>query len=259
MAPRTVRAAPWEQIDVDLIGPWSVDVRTGNSYEFMALTCIDRVTGLAELIRIDDKTAQHVAAKFDELWLSRYPRPYSCCHDNGGEFVGWEFQQLLADFGIKDVPTTSRNPASNGICERMHQTVGNVIRTLVHENKPRTLKHAQIIIDQALATASHAVRTNVNQATGYSPGALAFHRDMLLNVPLVVDLMAVRDRRQARVDRDLLRANARRSAFDYKAGDKVLKQLHAPAKLGARWEGPFPIQRVHVNGNVTIALRPGVP
>ena len=70
MAPRTVRAAPWEQVDVDLIGPWTVDVRTGNSYKFMALTCIDRVTGLSELIRIDDKTAQHVAAKFDELWIS---------------------------------------------------------------------------------------------------------------------------------------------------------------------------------------------
>ena len=24
MAPRTVRAAPWEQVDVDLIGPWTV-------------------------------------------------------------------------------------------------------------------------------------------------------------------------------------------------------------------------------------------
>ena len=24
------------------------------------------------------------------------------------------------------------------------------------------------------------------------------------------------------------------------------------------WEGPYPIKRVHVNGNVTIALKPGV-
>ena len=258
LAPRVVRAAPWEQVDVDLIGPWSVDVRTGSAYEFMALTCIDRVTGLAELIRIDDKTAHHVASKFDECWLSRYPRPMMCCHDNGGEFTGWEFQQLLADFGIKDVPTTSRNPASNGICERMHQTVGNVVRTLIHENKPRTLKHAQTVIDQALASASHAVRTNVNQATGYTPGALAFHRDMLLNIPLVVDLLDVRAKRQLRVDRDLMRANARRSAFDYKQGDHVLKQRHDRTKLGERWDGPYPIKRVHVNGNVTIALKPGV-
>ena len=232
LAPQVARAAPWEQVNIDLIGPWSVDVRTGSSYEFMALTCIDCVTCLAELIRIDDKTAQHVATKFDECWLSRHPRPMMCCHDNGGEFTGWEFQQPLADFGIKDVPTTSLNPASNGICERMHQTVGNVMRTLVHKNRPRTLKHAQIVIDQGLASASHAVRTNVNQTTGYTPGALAFHRDMLLNIPLVVDLLDVRAKRQLRVDHDLLRANARRSAFDYKQGGQFLKQRHDRTKLG---------------------------
>ena len=166
------------------------------------------------MICIDGKTAMNVAAKFDECWLSKYPRPITCCHNNGGEFTGWEFQQLLADFGIKDVPTTSHNPASNGICEHMHQTVGTVVRTLVHENKLRTLKQAQVVIDQALASALHAVRTNVNQATGYAPGALAFHWDMLLNIPLVVDLLDIWAKRQMSVDRDLLRANARRSAFD---------------------------------------------
>ena len=58
---------------VDLVGPWTVNVRTGSSYAFMAFTCIDRVTGLAELIHIEYKTSMHVAAKFDECWISRYP------------------------------------------------------------------------------------------------------------------------------------------------------------------------------------------
>ena len=140
----------------------------------------------------------------------------------------------------------------------MHQTVGTVLRTLVHENKPRTLKHAQVIIDQALASASHAVHTNVNQATGYPPGALAFHRDMLLNIPLIVNLLDIRAKRQLRVNCDLLQVNARRTAFDYKQGEKVLKKVHDPKKLDIRWDGPYPIERVHVNGNVTIALKPGV-
>ena len=48
---RDVRAAPWEQVDVDLIGPWKVTTGTGKVYEFLALTSIDRVTGLPELIR----------------------------------------------------------------------------------------------------------------------------------------------------------------------------------------------------------------
>ena len=37
---------------MDLIGPWIVQVR-GNPYEFSALTVIDTVTNLVELIRVD--------------------------------------------------------------------------------------------------------------------------------------------------------------------------------------------------------------
>ena len=45
---------------MDLIGPWVVQVR-GNPYEFDALTVIDTVTNLVELIRIDDKTSDTIA------------------------------------------------------------------------------------------------------------------------------------------------------------------------------------------------------
>ena len=140
----------------------------------------------------------------------------------------------------------------------MHRIVGTVIRMLVNKNKPRTLKHAHVIIDQVLVLALRAIRTNIHQGTGYAPGALAFHRDMLLNVPLLVNMFEIRARRQVNVDRDLMRANARRTAFDYKQGEKVLKKVHDPRKLEQRWDGPYPIERVHVNGNVTIALKPGV-
>ena len=57
---------PWQQVDVNLIGPWPVHTRTGRTYHFNALTCIDRVTDLPELIRINSKNSDHVAAKFEE-------------------------------------------------------------------------------------------------------------------------------------------------------------------------------------------------
>jgi hypothetical protein len=41
------------------------------------------------------------------------PRPHRCVHDNDGEFIGEEFQSLLQQMGVKDVPTTSRNPQVN--------------------------------------------------------------------------------------------------------------------------------------------------
>ncbi len=49
------------------------------------------------------------------------------------------------------------NPQSNEICERMHQTVTNVLRTLVHNNPPQNMTQARDIIDNALATAMPAM------------------------------------------------------------------------------------------------------
>ena len=150
---------------------------------FKALTIIDPVTNLTELVRVEDKTAQEVAVRFSQTWLTRYPWPMKCIHDNGGEFTGWEFQQLLEQCNIKDTPTTSRNPTANAICERMHQTVGNVLRTLVHQNPPRGMRQAKDLVDEALAIAQHALRCAVHTTLGSSPGALVFNRDMFLNIP----------------------------------------------------------------------------
>ena len=65
-------------MDVDLIGPWRITTSTNRTYEFQALTFVDRVTGLAELIRIDNKESAHVADKFAECWLAGYPWPITC-------------------------------------------------------------------------------------------------------------------------------------------------------------------------------------
>ena len=249
---------PWQQVDVDLIGPWEVPTGTGRIYKLKALTCIDRVTNLPELIRIDCKDSDHIAAKFEECWLSRYPRPEMCCHDGGGEFKGHQFQNLLYSFGIADVCTTSRNPQGNSVCERMHQDVGNVLTCLIKSNPPHTLADAKRLVDSALATTMHTLRSNVSRATGNSPGAFAFHRDMIMNIPYQADLRAIRARRQLQVDDDLHRANARRYGFDYQPGQQVLKKRHAFKKLGERWNGPYTVQNTHVNGNVTIELIPGV-
>jgi hypothetical protein len=49
LPPREAIANPWEEVHIDLIGPWMVEV-AGQQVEFLALTCIDPVTNLTELI-----------------------------------------------------------------------------------------------------------------------------------------------------------------------------------------------------------------
>ena len=71
---------------------------------------IDTILNLVELVQIDDKTLAHIAKKYAQVWLTWYPWPARSIHDNGGKFIGPEFQLLLEGCRIKDVPTTSKNP-----------------------------------------------------------------------------------------------------------------------------------------------------
>ena len=104
----------------------------------------------------------------------------------------------------------------------------------------------------------HAMRTTVATTLGSTPGALAFSRDMFLNILLVVDWQSIAKHCQQHINDNLRRANKKRRHHDYASGQKVLKKVHDPTKLGVRTKGPFIIDRVHVNGNLTIRLREGV-
>jgi hypothetical protein len=67
------------------------------------------------------------------------------------------------------------------------KTIHYVLRTLVHANCPRNMTQARDIINEALATAMHAMQTTIATTVGSTPSSLAFAQDMFLKVPLVTD------------------------------------------------------------------------
>ena len=255
---RDVLVAPWHDVHVDLIGPWKVQVHGMDLY-FQALTVIDPVTNLCEIYRIQEKTAYHVGQQLENGWFSRYPRPMRCIHDQGPEFKGESFRTVLTDNGVDDVSTTIKNPRANAICERVHQTIGNVLRTMTYAHPPQDMLAASDMMDACLATAMHATRAVASRALdNISPGALVFQRDMFLDVPLVADIMAITNKRQVVVNETLRRANQSRRNYDYKVNDQVLVRVPDPDKLEARFEGPYSVETVHVNGTLTIQRAPNV-
>ena len=257
LAPRDANLFPWHDVHVDTTGPWSIKVN-GIDSTYQALTCIDPVYSLLEIARIKDKTSEEAARVFNNTWLSRYPRPTRCIHDNGPEFKG-VFQDLLLASGIKPVPVTPHTPQANSVFEATHLAVGQVIRTLHHMKRPATDLQASQLVDEALATAMHASRcaSNVNLG-GFSPGSLAFHRDMRLDIPLISDIFTLQRIRQAKIDEQLLRANLKRIPRDYQIGDQVyVKKLYSSSdKAKPVYDGPYPITRVHTNSTVTLQLDP---
>ena len=187
LPPRNAGVFPWKTVAVDLIGPWKIKVNRVQ-LEFNALTCMDPVTNLTEIVRIKNETSKNIANQFANCWLAQYRRPIECIHDNGGEFIGHEFRALLNQAGIKSKPTTVKNPQANAVCERMHKTVADIIRTLVKEKPPSDDEEAEEYMDNAIGSCIHALRCVVNHTMKTSPGALVFQRDMLVDVPLVADL-----------------------------------------------------------------------
>ena len=111
-------------------------------------------------------------------------------------------------------------------------------------------------MDTALANCLFVTRAAINSSLKASPGSLAFGRDMILDIPLLIDWNLIRQRQQQLVDDRLIAANCCRFSHDYHVGDEVLKIAYKPDKLTARAQGPYRIEQVHTNGTITIRLNP---
>ncbi len=117
---------------------------------------------------------------------------------------------------------------------------------------------ARDIVDDALATAMHAMQTTVATTLRSAPGSLTFARDMFLNVPLIADWQSIARLREHHVNENLHQAIRKHYQFDYTPGQQVLKKVHDPSKLGVEKDGLYSIEHVHVDGNLTIILYPSV-
>ena len=93
---------PWTTIAVDTIGPWTIPQAsvTKEQVKLQALTIIDISTNFMEIVAVKDKESATIAQALDQVWFSQYPRPLQCIHDNGSEFVGFEFQEMLQSYGV---------------------------------------------------------------------------------------------------------------------------------------------------------------
>ncbi len=71
------------------------------------------------------------------------------------------------------------------------KTIHNVLSKLVHTNPPRNMTQARDIIDEALATAIHAMQTTNATIVGSTPGSLVFAQDIFLKAPLITDWQVI--------------------------------------------------------------------
>ncbi len=211
---KTVITVPWRALCIDLIAPYTLKGKDGMIIDFMALTMINPATSWFEVVELPlvrrlktitvngkessiveeifDETFERIARLVKKTWLSRYPRCRYIIYDNGSEFK-LNFEYLCDIYGIKRKPTTIKNPHANAILERLHQVLGQMLRTSeLDMAKTITPDDVNVFLDNA----AWAICSTYHTVLKTSPGAAIFGRDMLFDIPFIADWNKIGDYRQ---------------------------------------------------------------
>ena len=198
-----------------------------------------------------NKTSARISQLFNNVWLSRYPRPHRVIFDNGSEFKR-DFVPLLQDFDVKPVCTTVKNPQANAPVERVHQVIHNMMIT--KDLNERVMDY----IDpwgEILSSVAWAIRASYHSTLQATPAQLVFGRDMIFNMTAVIDWRAKHCNKKAQVKRDKIRENNKRIAHDYAVGDNVYivrDKNEVRRKMSAPKMGPYEVTDIYDNGTVRI-------
>jgi hypothetical protein len=99
-----------------------------------------------------------------------------------------------------------KNPRANGILERVHQELGQMLRTAELDMADSVTPHD---VDVFLDNAAWAIHSTYHTVLKASPGAAVFGQDMLFDILFVADWHKIGERRQLLTNHGNQRKNAK--------------------------------------------------
>ena len=239
----------WQRVNVDLIGPYRVKGPKRKTYDLRAMTMIDPASSWFEIAAIAEPSAQEAQAVLDSYWLARYPRPKEIGFDNGSEFKS-VFRELCLNYGMTPKPTTPYNPQGNSVIERIHQVVGDSLRTFALDEQNLTNNNP---FEPFLTSVAYAIRSTYHTTLQATPGQLVFGRDMILPIRFKADWAMIAQRKQAAINANNNKENKKRKEHTYHVNDLVLVTKPGIIRKMERPRiGPFKVIKVSTNGTVRI-------
>lgn len=261
--------APFDRWGIDIVHFPCSD--SGNRY---AIVAIDYFTKWPEARAIPNYRAETVAQFIFEDIICRHGCPYIIQSDRGTSFDNQLLDQLLTRYDIKHTLVAPYHPQSNGLVERLNQTIGRAIAKMAQNNVKEWDKH--------LAGVLLAYRSAIQSSAHETPFYLAYGRHARLPVdcdrPLddpdhaisedqrITRILDRLEPKRAQAAQHIAKAQERQKEHhDAKVkprpiliGEKVwllrssLQSRH-DVKLEPKWDGPF---YVHDSfGNGTFKLR----
>ena len=155
MEEREVITVPSERVAIDLVGPLP-KARGGCEY---LLTCMDIATRWPEAVALS-KTTASVIVKHLTTFFSRNGFPGVILSDNRPQFLSKTFQTFCMKNGIQHVKTSVYCPESNGVLERFHGTLKQMVAKCTESRGSWS---------DVLPMCLFFLRLTPNSASGFSP------------------------------------------------------------------------------------------
>jgi len=238
---------------IDLVDPYKFgnEKKPETYIKFHCMTMIDPATGFFDIVDIGQKTADVIVNWLEIHWLSGYPWPTEITMDKGSEFAAEVRDTLKNEYGFVRKIITSRNPQSNSIIERCHNTLHNMIHSTQITEK-RDLDEFFGFQD-VLAACPKAMNSTVHTTSRATPTQLVFGLDAMLNASFQADLQFIKERKQRLILQNNKRENAKRTPHTYNVGNVVVVKAGVKCKHGTPpYLGPMRITQVYDNGTVKL-------
>ena len=102
----------------------------------------------------------------------------------------------MKSYRIQRKATTVKNPQANGIIERVHGVINDMLRTHDLDNHDFDPKDPW---GDMLAEVAWAIRSLYHSTLNATPGQLVFSRDMLFDIQHTPDWQNIRNKKRAQV------------------------------------------------------------
>lgn len=266
-------SSPFFMIGCDAVGPTLERTRRGNRYLLVAVDYLTRWPVAAAVPDINETTTEQFL--FDHV-VTNFGVPNYILTDRGSNFTSGYVQEFLRKLGCRHLTTTAYRPQTNGLCERMNQTLVQTIAKLARD------RNSSSRWDEFVNAALLAIRTMPNESTKFSPAMLLYGYE--LRTPAIwpaprrdyvegeierevtsrlkaIQHMTDTSRQEARehVEQQQKRDKRRYDQFvaprrRFGIGEQVLmRDQHPESKFSDRWLGPYTVTRVNKHGTYLLA------
>ena len=249
---------PMERVQIDIVTPLP-ESYSGNKH---ILSLTDCFTKWIECFPLRAITAKAVASTLVNQFISRFGIPREIHTDQGSQFESELFREMCSLLGIDKTRTTAFHPAGDGLIERAHRTLEDMLSKYVEKNQRNW--------DEALPLILMAYRSSKQESTTMTPSLMMLGREIELPVDLLYpppptdtklpsNEYVVQLQNKMKIIHETARASlleasqkqkrlydSRISKQKYNVGDAVwlrmyIKPKGLSKKLQLRWDGPFKI------------------